>query len=93
MNDGSADHSDALLREAAHRLADTIAPYRVLQRGTLADLSGISHWTTVGFDQAPSWAVDHDFLRRLDDNSTRSVQGPTGATTGAGWWRAVGDRL
>lgn len=68
MNDGSADHSDALLREAAHRLADTIAPYRVLQRGTLADLSGISHWTTVGFDQAPSWAVDHDFLRRLDDN-------------------------
>jgi hypothetical protein len=68
MNPESTDRSDALLREAAHRLADTTAPYRVLTRETLAELSGISHWNTVGFDQALHWAVDHDFLRRLSDD-------------------------
>jgi hypothetical protein len=68
MNDRSADHSDALLREAAHRLADTIAPYRVLTRGNLAELSGMSQWNTVKFDRALRWAVDHDLVRRLDDD-------------------------
>jgi hypothetical protein len=62
------DHYDAILREAAHRLADTIAPYRVLTRDKLADLSGVSGWTTVGFDSALRWAVDHDFLHRLDED-------------------------
>ena len=68
MNDGTVDHSDALLREAAHRLVDTIAPYRVLTRGNLADLSGISQWNPGEFDRALRWAVDHDLLRRLDDD-------------------------
>ena len=60
------DHDDALLREAAHRLADTVAPYRVLTRESLAALSGVDDWRTVGFDQALGWAVDHGVLRRLD---------------------------
>jgi hypothetical protein len=68
MNAGSADNDGALLREAAHRLADTIAPYRVLTRERLAELSGISQWDTGEFNRALRWAVEHDVLRRLDDD-------------------------
>jgi hypothetical protein len=68
MNDESDDHYEALEREAAHRLADTLAPYGVLTRERLAKLSGGSRWNTVGFEQALRWAVDHDYLRRLDDD-------------------------
>jgi hypothetical protein len=68
VNEGSGDHYDAVLREAAHRLADTLAPYRVLTRERLAEFSGASSWHTVGFDLALRWAVDHEFLRRLDDD-------------------------
>ena len=57
---------DGLLREAAHRLADTVAPYRVLTRGDLAELSGASRWHTIRFDDALRWAVEHDFLRMLE---------------------------
>lgn len=65
MNEASGDYYDALLREAAHRLADVLTPYRVLTRAKLAELSGASHWKTIGFDEALRWAVDRDFLRRL----------------------------
>jgi hypothetical protein len=68
MNAGSAGNDGALLREAAHRLADTIAPYRVLTRTRLAELSGISEWNTGEFNRALRWAVEHDVLRRLDDD-------------------------
>jgi hypothetical protein len=68
MNAESAGNEDALLREAAHRLADTIAPYRVLTRARLAELSRISQWYTGEFDRALRWAVEHDVLRRLDDD-------------------------
>jgi hypothetical protein len=68
MDDRKGDHYNALLREAAHRLADTLAPYRVLTRGALAELSGASRWDTIGFEPALCWAVQHDFLRRLDDD-------------------------
>jgi hypothetical protein len=61
----SQDHDDAVLREAAHRLADTITPYRVLTRDKLAELSGEGYWHTVSFDHALRWAVDHDVLRAL----------------------------
>ena len=60
------DRSDALLREAAHRLADTLAPYGVLTRDRRAEFSGASRWTAIGFDEALRWAVDHDVVRRLD---------------------------
>jgi hypothetical protein len=46
------DHDDTVLREAAHRLADTITPYRVLTRDKLAELSGEASWQTVSFDLA-----------------------------------------
>ena len=62
------DHYDALLREAAHRLADTLAPYRVLTREKLGELSGASSWNTIGFEPALRWAVDHAVLRRLDED-------------------------
>jgi hypothetical protein len=39
VSEGSGDHYDAVLREAAHRLADTLAPYRLLTREALAELS------------------------------------------------------
>ena len=68
MHETARDHSDALIREAAHRLADTLAPYRVLTRDDLAGLSRASRWNTIGFDQALRWGVDHDVLRRLDDD-------------------------
>lgn len=68
MNETSAGHDGALLREAARRLVDTITPYRVLTRESLADLSGTSMWNTVDLDQALRWAVDHDFLRQLSDD-------------------------
>ncbi|HJS95277.1 MAG TPA: hypothetical protein VJ741_13520 [Solirubrobacteraceae bacterium] len=64
----SDDHYDALVREAAHRLADTLAPYRVLTREKLGELSGASRWNTIGFEPALRWAVDHAFLRRLDED-------------------------
>lgn len=57
---------DARLREAAQRLADTIAPYRVLGRDELARLSGAADWPDVTFVEALHWAVDHGVLRRLD---------------------------
>jgi hypothetical protein len=60
------DRYDALLHEAAHRLADTLAPYRVLTREDLAELSGAARWNTIRFEQALRWAVAHDVLRRLD---------------------------
>lgn len=68
MNNGSGDHYDTLVREAARRLADTLAPYRVLTRERLAELSGASSWNTIDFDWALRWAVDHRFLRRLDED-------------------------
>jgi hypothetical protein len=59
------DREDAVLREAAHRLADTLAPYRILTRDSLADLSGVGLWRSVSFEHALQWAVDHDVLRAL----------------------------
>lgn len=67
MNEETGDHYGVLLREAAHRLADTVAPYRVLTRERLAELSEASLWSTIDFEAALRWAVDHGFLRRLDD--------------------------
>jgi hypothetical protein len=66
VNEGPHGYYDALRREAAHRLADALTPYRVLTRAKLAEVSGASHWNTIGFDEALRWAVDRDFLRRLD---------------------------
>jgi hypothetical protein len=60
------DRDDALLREAARHLADTLAPYRVLPRQQLAGLSGEARWRTVSFREALRWAVEHGVLRRLD---------------------------
>jgi hypothetical protein len=68
MSGESADYYGALLREAAHRLADTVAPYRVLTRERLAELSGASHWNTIGFEPALRSAVAHGLLRRLDED-------------------------
>ena len=62
----TGDHDDALLREAARRLADTVTPYRVLTRASLAALSGVDHWRSVSFEQALRWATDHGVLRQLD---------------------------
>ena len=63
---GPDARQDALLREAAHRLADTLAPFGVLTRDRLAELSGASRWRVVTFDGALRWAVAHDYVRRLD---------------------------
>lgn len=67
MNEQTGDHHGALLRGAAYRLADTLAPYRVLTRERLAELSEASGWSTIDFDAALRWAVDHRLLLRLDD--------------------------
>lgn len=56
---------EALLREAARDLVDTLEPDRVLTRHDLADLSGERQWGTVGFDEALKWAVEHGLLRSL----------------------------
>lgn len=63
----------ALVREAAHRLADTLAPYRVLTRHQLAKLSGEAHWRAAPFQEAREWAVDHGVLRRLDADSYKTT--------------------
>ena len=68
MNQGSGNRYDVLEREAAHRLVDTLAPYRVLTRERLAELSGASSWDTIDFQSALRWAVDHRFLLRLDED-------------------------
>jgi hypothetical protein len=68
MTEKSGDHYDVLAREAAYRLADTLAPYRVLTRAGLAELSGATHWATVDFDWALRWGIDHDLLHRLSDD-------------------------
>jgi hypothetical protein len=57
--------SEALLREAARDLVDTLEPYRVLTRQRLAELSEARHWVTVGFEQALQWAVEHGLVRTL----------------------------
>ena len=67
-SDGSRDRGGALLLEAARRLADTLAPYRVLTGTRLAELSGAAHWSTVDLQSALRWAVDHGFLVRLDED-------------------------
>ena len=87
----AGDRYEARLREAAHRLADTVALYRVLTREQLAALSGEVHWRSVSFEQALRWAVDHDILRQLApgfyeitaQSSTPSSPGP-GAVRDAG---------
>lgn len=63
-----ADHDDALLREAAQRLVDTMAPYRVLTRDQLEILSGAGKWRSVSFEHALQWAVKHGVLGRLSDD-------------------------
>jgi hypothetical protein len=83
MTEGSGDQYEALRREAAHRLADTLAPYGVLTRDKLVELSGASRWTRIEFDPALRWAVEHDFVRRLDEELYEI--GPAD--------RAEGDRL
>jgi hypothetical protein len=65
MNKTSLDPYEALRREAAHRLADTAAPYRVLTRQRLAALSGEAHWGVVSFEEALDCAVDEGVLNRL----------------------------
>jgi hypothetical protein len=75
MNEETGGQYDAFLREAAHRLADTLAPYRVLTREKLAEFSGASRWNTIGFDAALRWAVEHDFVRRLDEDLYESGPG------------------
>ncbi len=65
---------DARLRDAAQRLADTIAPYRVLTRDQLAGLSGAADWSDVTFEEALQWAVDHGVLRRLDADFYETTQ-------------------
>lgn len=67
MNEQTGDHYGALLREAAYRLADTLAPYRVLTRERLAELSEASRWSTIDFETALRWAVENGLLLRLDD--------------------------
>jgi hypothetical protein len=57
---------EALLREAARDLVDTLEPYRVLTRQRLAELASERHWDTVGFDEALKWATDHGLLRALE---------------------------
>jgi hypothetical protein len=59
------DHYDALLREAAHRLVDTMAQYTVLTRHDLEILPGADEWRSVSFEQALQWAVEHGVLGRL----------------------------
>jgi hypothetical protein len=67
--DASGDRYDALLRDAAHRLADAVAPYGVLTRAKLGELSGASRWETIDFEVALPWAVEHDYLRRVGEDS------------------------
>lgn len=61
-----AGHEEAVLREAAHRLVDTAAPYGVLTRQNLETLSGAARWHSVTFEHALRWAVDNGMLRRLN---------------------------
>ena len=68
MSDGSGDHYDAILREAAHRLADALTPYRVLRRAELGEISGASRWKTIDFEVALRWAVEHDYLRHRGED-------------------------
>jgi hypothetical protein len=56
---------EALLREAARDLVDTLEPYRVLTRQALADLSREGHWSTVAFDEALKWAMERGLIRSL----------------------------
>jgi hypothetical protein len=65
MMDVPGDHYNALVSEAAHRLADTVARYGVLTRERLAALSGEDHWHSVGSAEALRWAINHGMLRRL----------------------------
>ena len=60
-----AGRYDAVLREAAQRLADALAPYRVLTRADLAELARVKRWRGVNFDAALDCAVELGLLRRL----------------------------
>jgi hypothetical protein len=86
------DRYDALLVQAAHRLADTLAPYGVLTRDTLADFSGAARWSAIGFDGALRWAVDHDYVRRLDGDlyeigkAAELDEASRAEEREAGWW-------
>ncbi len=82
MSEVAGDYYDALLSEAAHRLADTVAPYRVLTRESLAELSGEDLWRSVSFEQALRWAVDHGVLRRLTPELYEVAAQSTSASRG-----------
>jgi hypothetical protein len=68
MTHAPGDQYDAVLREAAHRLASALEPYGVLTREKLEEFSGASRWSTIDFDQALHWAVEHEVVRRLDED-------------------------
>ena len=63
--DRSGAQDDTRLREAAHRLVETLQPYRVLTRANLDELSGASGWEAIDFELALRWSVDHNYLRSL----------------------------
>ena len=71
---------EALLREAAQSLADTIAPYRVLTRADLAGLAGVDRWRSVDFDKALECALALGLLRRLPDDFYETPDSSRSAT-------------
>lgn len=68
-----AEHYDALVREAARDLAQTIALYGVLTRADLVSISSAGNWMSVGFDTALDCAIALGLVRRLDEDLYESL--------------------
>lgn len=67
---------DALVREAARRLAETVASYGVLTRVDLVAISGVERWPSIDFDKALECAEALGLVRRLPGDLFESRGGP-----------------
>jgi hypothetical protein len=77
-------HDAAVVQAEARRLALALAPYRVLRKKTLEQVSGASRWHEGGFDQALCEAVRRGMIQRLPSGFYREGDGLSRATDGTG---------
>lgn len=69
-----AKRHDALVREAARDLAQTLALYGVLTRADLVRISSADHWMSVDPDAALECAIALGLIRRLDEDLYESLR-------------------
>lgn len=68
MAESRKGHEDAVLDAEARHLVRTLAPFRVLHRDALEQLSGAEHWHECSFERALAEAVRSGEIEKLPND-------------------------